>query len=136
MDGPPSITQTDACENVQPQDIEQLQLHVESYASIAVEDVAQEDVESEVVDYDVSGSGDELDEVLAHVPTHLDADMTNFVGSELTSEQKKLTVRLGPCQPSGPFPVDAKSKRCFSEQYYYLNVASQLSVIGYVTRRR
>ena len=130
MDGPPSITQTDVCENVQPQYIEQSQLHVDNDASIAVADVAQEDVESEVVDYDVSGSDDELDEVLAHVPTKLDADMANFIGSELTSEQKKLIVRLGPCQPSGPFPVDAKSKRCFSEHYY-----EQVSKCGITVKR-
>ena len=57
VDGPPSIPQTDKCDNVAPQDIEieQLQLHDESDTHLA-----QADVVSEVVDHDASGSGDEL----------------------------------------------------------------------------
>ena len=98
MDDTPSSSQTGVCENIQPQEMEQLPtpLHIESEPDIAVTDVAQEDVESKI-------SGDTSDETLVHVRTQLDADMANFIGSELTAEQKKLIVTLGPCQPSGPF---------------------------------
>jgi len=88
-----TVPQADESENVAPQDIEQLQLYIEGDTSIAVEleDIAQEDVESdsEVVHHDASGSGDELNLMCLTIVSN-SLLKENFIQSKRQPDQTRL----------------------------------------------